>query len=581
MICSNCGQSNPEGNSFCANCGATLNRVHANRDGFIQQPYQQVDSFGGGTRHPENPMGQQEPKKTKKTWLWGIAIILIIIACCCLATIGGGYFYLRNQGQTVQDLFSNELEELPVIPESSTNTPLPEETLENVPQIETVETQSDVPGDSILVVTSSGIWAVNDQTHETVQISFDQVDSSWDLNKGLSPDKKFFAFITGFGGASVNPMLVVLDIEKKAPIIQLDLTGPIIQPGMNDTHGDPAFEAFGAIQYTDSFSWSPDGTRLAFIAARDGDSADVYLFTTMDSSISRLSDEAGHATALHWSPDGQLLQYVSVNTFGTGAGFDMEGLWVYNFTGKEAQLLESLESNGEEFLAWEDNSRFWINSSSLTCGGAFNLRIVDAISSGQQVIVDQGFTAAAYDPENKFGMLSVAYEYDNCGSSEPLDEGLMIFGESVPVLGADGPVAGEIGFKKFEQMIAYGVGFIPAGNLFILYGDGGLQTIYYKGQYGYNSLEILPEVSGFVPYPALTGDFWAWASRNKTGLWVTENNSNPVELSASFSGVPLWDQDGQILYFFENKNLYSARAPQFTAESLVELPWEEILGVIK
>ena len=109
-------------------------------------------------------------------------------------------------------------------------------------------------------------------------------------------------------------------------------------------------------------------------------------------------------------------------------------------------------------MAWEDNSRFWINSSSLTCGGAYNLRIVDAISSEQQVIVDQGFTAVAYDPENKFGMLSVAYNYDNCGSSEPLDGGLMIFGENVPVLGADGPIAGEIGFKKFEQVIAYGVG---------------------------------------------------------------------------------------------------------------------------
>ena len=234
---------------------------------------------------------------------------------------------------------------------------------------------------------------------------------------------------------------------------------------------------------------------------------------------------------------------------------------------KELNSLKSLESNGEEFLAWEDNSRFWINSSSLTCGGAYNLRIVDAISSEQQVIVDQGFTAVAYDPENKFGMFSVAYNYDNCGSSEPLDGGLMIFGENVPVFGADGPIAGEIGFKKFEQVIAYGVGFIPAGNLFTVYGDAGLQTIYYKGQYGYNSLEIRPEVKGFVPYPAPNGDYWAWASRNKTGIWITENNSSPVELSTSFSGVPLWDQDEQTIYFFENNQLYSASAPQFTSES--------------
>ena len=63
----------------------------------------------------------------------------------------------------------------------------------------------------------------------------------------MSPDKKFFAYFTGFGGASVNPMLVVLDIENQTSILQLELTGLVIQPGMEGTHGDPAFEAFGAM----------------------------------------------------------------------------------------------------------------------------------------------------------------------------------------------------------------------------------------------------------------------------------------------------------------------------------------------
>ena len=187
MICTKCGQNNPEGSSFCENCGAMIFGVPANRDGFIQQPNHQVDSFGGGILPTENPIGQPEPKKTKKTWIWGIAIVLIIIACCCLVTIGGGYFYLRNQGQTVQDLFSNELEELPVIPDLSTNTPLPEKTVEIVPQTETVETQSDVLTEPFLVFTSSGIWAVDEQSNEAVQINNDTVDSSWDFFQGLSP----------------------------------------------------------------------------------------------------------------------------------------------------------------------------------------------------------------------------------------------------------------------------------------------------------------------------------------------------------------------------------------------------------
>jgi hypothetical protein len=541
---------------------------------------------GGGIPREEISMKQPEAKKPAKSWIWIILVTLIVLSCCCAAVIGGGFIYLRNQGQSWQDVFPGGLEDLPditeALPEPEIDSPIPEEVAQPTPPGETMQDPDFLPEDYTLAVTSSGIWMVNEQTREAVQISHDQLDAPWDLNDGMSPDKKFFAFISGFDGASVNPMVVVLDLVNQTTVLQLELTGPIIQPGVEGTHGDPSFEAYGAMQSIGSLAWSPDGTQLAFIAARDGDSADVYLFNRSDNSVTRLTEEAGHASALNWSPDGQFLEYLSIYTFGTGAGAEMAGLWVYDFQIKQAILLESLESNGEDFIAWMDNNRFLINSWGHLCGGAYNLRIVDATSLEQQVIVEEGFSAVAYDPENQFGMFSVAYTYDNCGSSEPLEPGLMIFGESVPVLGADGPIMGEIGRKKFEQIIAYGLRFIPQGNLFTVYGDEGLQYIYYKGQYGYNSLEILPEVKGLVPYPSPTGDYWAWASRMNTGLWITENNSNPIELSPLFTGVPVWGQDGQTIYFFENNRLFSASAPQFSTETLVvEIPGEEILGLVK
>ena len=582
MICTKCGQKSIDGSSFCNNCGAPLSATFQNRELSYQQSNEPVGSGGVGMPREGMTMDQPEAKKSKKIWIWGIGIVLIIVACCCLVALGGGFFYLRNQGQTVQDLISSGSETPAVVPEALSDTPIPVETVETVSPIDTMEPQTEaIPADTILVVTYSGIWAVNDQTLETVQISIDHVDSSWDLNLGLSPDKKFYAYITGFGGASDNPTLVVLDIQNRTPVLNLELSGSTILGGAEGTLGAPVLEAYRAIQSDSSFAWSPDGTRLAFTAAVDSYSADIYLFNLSDSSVTRLTDEAGHATAIHWSPDGRFLQYTSVISFGTGAGMEMEGLWVFDFESNQARLLEALKSNGEDFLAWTDNSHFLISSWGRICGGSYNLRMVDAAGSEQQVIVNGGFTAVAYDPENKFGMLSVAYNYENCGSSEILDAGLMIFGESVPVLGADGPIAGEIGLKKFEQTIAYGIGFLPAGNLFTVYGDAGLQAIYYKGQYGYNSMEIRPEVKGLVPFPAPNGETWAWAARSESGLWVTESNENPVKLSTSFSGVPLWDEKGQTLYFFENSNLYSASAPQFNKELLAEISGEELLGVIK
>ena len=156
-----------------------------------------------------------------------------------------------------------------------------------------------------------------------------------------------------------------------------------------------------------------------------------------------------------------------------------------------------------------------------------------------------------------------------------MDAGVRIFGEGIGYTAGGG-----IGVNKHEQVIIYGIGFIPQGNLFTMYGDEGLQYIYYKDTYGYVSLEILPEVKGLAPYPSPNGDFWAWASRNKTGIWITEDNSNPVKLSATFSGMPRWSMDGQRLYFYENNKLFSANAQQKDVNLIGEFPGEEILGII-
>ena len=497
-------------------------------------------------------------------WIWIIGIVVIVLGCCCVVVAVSGLVYLFAQEKAVSP---SGLEGIPAAPGVSINTPSPQI------ETETPVTQSNLPTETILAVTSSGIWVVNEKTYEATQISYDQLDAPWDLSTGLSPDKKFFAYLTGFGGASVNPMLIVLDIENQTSLLQLELTGPIIQPGTEGERGDPTFEALGAMQSYGSFAWSPDGTRLAFVAARDGDSADVYLLNRSDNSITRLSDEAGHAAALHWSPDGQFLQYLSVFSFGTGAGATMESLWVYDFQVRHAQLLENLDSNGEDFLGWTDNSHFLIASWGRMCE-SHNLRLVNATRLLSQVIFDGCFTGKAYDPEQKLGMFSVTeFNNENCPCGEPLDAGVHIFGEGIGF-----PTVGEIGIKKFEQLFIYDIVFRPQGNLFVLYADEGLQAIYYNK---FSSLNILPEVKGLAPYPSPTGEYWAWASRIGAGLWITEDNSNPVEVSSLFFGIPFWSEDGQTIYYYESNRLFSASAPQFSTRTLVVELSDEILGLVK
>jgi len=62
------------------------------------------------------------------------------------------------------------------------------------------------------------------------------------------------------------------------------------------------------------FSWSPDGTRIAFSAQTDPDlisgaSAQIYVVNTADRAVKKVTDAGGPNTGPVWSPDGTQLAY--------------------------------------------------------------------------------------------------------------------------------------------------------------------------------------------------------------------------------------------------------------------------------
>ncbi len=521
--------------------------------------------------HSINPFTTRQSKKNRG---W---IILLALGFCWMAVTGCNLLNLLTQSDSMSDNLSEDQQDGPV---PSIDSTILEEGGQPAQEGQSGSSgsQPGVQTDTILAVTDSGIWAVNEKTHEAIQISEDPLNTPWDLNEGMSPDKRFFAYITGFKDASAYPMLVVLDIENHVSILQLELSGPILKAGqavMDSGVGDPPFEAFRAMQYSDSIAWSPDGTKLAFIGAREGDSADVYIFDPAGQSVTRVTDEAGHAFELNWSPDGQLLEYLSANSFGTGAGAEMVGLWIYEVQSNQYLPLENLETSGETFLTWTDNTHFLIASWSSICEN-HNLRLVNAARFFNEPIVNGCFSGIAYDPERKHGLFAVTeFNSNNCGGGDLMEPGLMVFGEKI-----GNPAAGEIGYKKFELFDAYTVRFLPQGNLFVVYGWDGQQYIY-NDQLA--NMEIPAEFFQYTPYVSPTGDYWVWASRAQNGLWITtERNMNPVELPSFFSGVPVWSTDGESFYFYEFNRLFSTSAPQFSGGTLVvEIPGVEIVGLVK
>lgn len=524
--------------------------------------------------------------------LWVIIVaILILIGCCILSLVLAGVLFARDEGLTFRDLLSDPFQRDPQIQTTEVTPQVVEE--ENVPQDqifveeitpqEEVEETEKVPheqptqeetmppeqvDDFLLAITSSGIWKVNETTQEALQISTDVIDAPRPYRRGLSPDKKYFAYLTG----DLDPTLVLLNLQTNSRVFETPLTGPNSQIKPDMDASDPGQSVLLAMQNFDSMAWSPDSTHLAFVAAIEDSSTDLYFINAADLSISRLSDEDSNAAYIHWSPDGRFIEFVTVNNFGTGAGMNMDAIWVYDRSQGYAKLLEQSTSAGEEFISWINNESFYIHSWSAMCS-SHNLRIINAVTGEQDVILESCFSGVAYDPIGKMGIVAVSDMFiDACQCGDVDEFGTYSFGESLGMGDAS------IKIKKFEYINAYNVELLDPGNLFTIYTDEGLSHLFDETGF---PISIPDGVAGLKPFPSPSGNYWAWYPYfgDNTGLWVTDNQMNVFELSATASGNVIWNQDGDTVYFFEDNRIFNAQAPDFSPTLLTEILDSQIYAI--
>jgi hypothetical protein len=408
-------------------------------------------------------------------------------------------------------------------------------------------------GPWLLLSTESGLWAMNEDGSHLTQLTEEVIFAPAELNAAISQNNSYVAYITANDRATLQGLILkIISLPEGKLEHTIPLTVSENEPQPEHEMCDPKYEAARAITIGNSIAWSPDGTQLAFIGSLQGSSADVYLYSLSDESITRLSEETTQTYDLHWAPGGKNLIYFSATCFGTGAGFNMDAVWALRPNEKSVTELYKTDEQswGESFIGWGygESESFYVATIS---GCPYkNLRMVDIESKMVAPIHTECFDDVTTGPT---GMLAVITSSDF--SDQP---GLYIYGEHLAM------------DKYIPEPNGRSLQFDTCHILYSVAGNQGPEihsfNICQAGDY-YGK--------GDFPVFFAGGERWVW---NEGGSFhLSGNNINaPVVLSKTPAFYPFAittgnQQDGfhDRLFFSSNDNLYMAVAPDYQPIPLV------------
>lgn len=425
-----------------------------------------------------------------------------------------------------------------------TDTPQPTATRTHRPTITPLPTATITPTQQLEVLDTDGPWLVLPQEDGLISVNADGsggvVTFGWiPLLISPSPRGRQVAVITTASRETLQgSALFLMNFPGGESTFLVPLTNDFTEPAEDGNPYQPNHESIRAVVEHPNLAWSPDGRMLAFIGAQDGESADLYVYSTVDDRVRRLTDTEAHEFAPSWSPDGQYIVTFAAESFGTGEGYDLAGGWAVRVSDGEREFLYGLprDTREEKIIGWVNSRTFIVASVDEICG-YHNLRSYHFLTQTTTPF-EHGYFLEAWMAQSTGKVLFGITEDMIVNCDLDMEPGVYLVS----------PVDG-------SQVHAFGAypdaaAWVPQVNAFLLVVGEELWSV--DGETG--EAAVLPSPFAGLPIVSPRGEHWGWALPGESGLaglWLGEYGEMPVRLISEPVDGMIWSPLGDAVMYYQ------------------------------
>ncbi len=405
-------------------------------------------------------------------------------------------------------------------------------------------------GPWLLIEAEDGMWAVNPDGSGLTYLTHEVPIDTQDLGRSASSQGGVVALITTTDALKMtNLTLMLLSLPSGTLEIVTPLTSDDTEPRPDALPGSEDFDIAFTLSGLHNLEWSPNGRQLAFMGAMDGPSSDLYVYSLVSGEIVQLTDGPSQGIRPTWSPDGAYILHAGVGSLGTGAGYDVQGIWAARSDDSSVISLYPIpnESGDEAFLGWVSPSEFLVYTWNVMCGTK-NLRIYDITSGETEVLWEDFFSNVIFSPETGTALLSVDEWTADCnpGGSEGMF--LLYPGQAMPLKVLD--------FGTLKS------GWYPSVNVFLVNEESKMFAVWPEGE-----VRRLVDAPGAeLPSVSPDGRMWTFGELSQNsgaGLWLGKYGSEVERVLSESVRHVTWSPGGEGLFFFGDAGLYFTPAPNF------------------